>query len=68
MERGPQVEQTALLASPVYMGQAQGEEKRHIKREAKGLGVFLSLFTSFRSACPHALRMYFLSFLNKTEL
>ena len=26
-EWGPQVEQTALLASPVYIGQAQGEEK-----------------------------------------
>ena len=26
-KRGPQVEQTALLASPVYTGQAQGEEK-----------------------------------------
>ena len=26
-EWGPQVEQTALLASPIYIGQAQGEEK-----------------------------------------
>ena len=26
-EWGPQVEQTALLASLIYMGQAQGEEK-----------------------------------------
>ena len=25
--RGPQVEQPALLASPIYIGQAQGEEK-----------------------------------------
>ena len=30
-ERGPQVKQTALLASPIYIGQAQGEEKKHIK-------------------------------------
>ena len=31
-ERGPQVKQTALLASPVYIGQAHGEEKKHKKR------------------------------------
>ena len=37
-----QAEQTALLASPIYIGQAQGE-KKHIKRGAKGLGGSLSL-------------------------
>ena len=26
-EWGPRVKQTALLASPIYIGQAQGEEK-----------------------------------------
>ena len=26
-EWGPQVEQTAILAGPIYMGQAQGEAK-----------------------------------------
>ena len=26
----PQVKQTALLASPIYIGQAQGEEKKNI--------------------------------------
>ena len=26
---------TALLASPIYRGQAQGEEKKHTKRGAK---------------------------------
>ena len=31
----PQVKQTALLASPIYIGQAQEEEKKHIKRGAK---------------------------------
>ena len=25
--RGPQVEQTTLLAGPIYIGQAQGQEK-----------------------------------------
>ena len=39
--RGPQIEQIALLARPIYIGQAQGEEK-HIKRGAKGPGVGLS--------------------------
>ena len=27
---GPQVEQIALLASPIYTGKAQGEEKKNI--------------------------------------
>ena len=35
LQRGPQEKQTAVLASPVYIGQAQGEEKKHIKRGAK---------------------------------
>ena len=87
LEWGPQVEQTALLASTIYIGQAQGRRKKHIKRGAKGPGVSLPLssalshvgalslshtllqgsalplfFTSFGSACPNALRMYFPSF------
>ena len=41
--QGPQVEQTALLASPIYIGQAQGEEKKkHIKRGAKVLALSVS--------------------------
>ena len=28
LEWGPQVKQIGLLASPIYIGQAQGEEKR----------------------------------------
>ena len=31
-QRGLQVEQMTLLADPVYIGQAQGEEKKHKKR------------------------------------
>ena len=42
LEWGPQVEQTALVASPVYKGQARGR-KKHIKRGAKGPGVSLSV-------------------------
>ena len=37
-EQGPQVEQTALLASPIYIGQAQGEEKTYKKRSQRARG------------------------------
>ena len=64
-EWGPQVEQIALLASPIYIGQAQGEEKRTYKmRSQKARGLSLS------PLC-HALKPQgctFLYFLNKTEL
>ena len=50
---------TALLASPIYRGQAQGEEKKHTKRGAKiESGAFL-LFTSFGPAHPLTSRMSF---------
>ena len=29
----PQVKQTALLAGPIYIGQAQGEEKKEKKKQ-----------------------------------
>ena len=59
LEWGSQVKQTAFLASPIYIGQAQGEEKKHVKRGAKiGPGASL-LFESFGLTCRHALRMYF---------
>ena len=77
LEWGPQVEQTALPASPIYIAQAQGEEKKHVEREAKGPGVsvplscspFLSLL--FAILGWHALMpqgCIFFYFLNKTEL
>ena len=37
-----QVEQTTLLYRLIYIVQVQGEEKKHVKRGAKGLGVSLS--------------------------
>ena len=49
LEWEPQVKQTALLASPIYIGKAQKEEKKHIKRGAK-----IKPLCSFESACPHA--------------
>ena len=62
------VKQTALLASPVCIGQARGTEK-HIKRGAKGLGVSLSpacwsapplsCLCIFGSTRPHTSRMDF---------
>ena len=59
LELGPQVKQAGLLASPIYIGQAQWEEKARIKRGAKiGLGASL-LFASFGSECCHDSRMYF---------
>ena len=58
-----QVKQTALLASPIYIGQTQGKEKKQIKRGAKvelgGGAVPSLLFTSFGLARCHASRMYF---------
>ena len=38
LERGPQVEQTAPLDSPIYIGQAQGEETKHKKRSQNWAG------------------------------
>ena len=35
LECGPQVQQTALLASPVYTGHSQEEKTKYIKRGAK---------------------------------
>ena len=55
----PQVEQTALLASSIYIWQAQGEEKKHVKRGAKiGLGDSL-LFCVFWVGLPSCLEDVF---------
>ena len=64
----PQVKQTALPATPVYIGQAPGEEKKHMKRGAKGLGIspFSSSLLGRHALIPQ--RCIFLYFLNKTEL
>ena len=68
LEWGPQVKQAALLASPIYIGQAQGEEKKHIERGAYfGLGASL-LFTclGWHALTPRG--CIFLYFLNKIQL
>ena len=52
LEWEAQVKQTALLATPVYIGQAQGKEKRHTKRSqnwAAGLAPLLIFWIG-----PHA--------------
>ena len=43
LEWGSQVEQTALLAGPIYIGQAQGEEKRYKKRSRRSWALCLCL-------------------------
>ena len=78
-EWGTQVEQTAFLASPIYIGQARGEEKTYKKRSQRAGGLSVSrtglfslflLFASFGSACPHASSedVFSFYFLNKTDL
>ena len=57
LKRGPQVEQTALPASPIYTGQAQGGEKKQIKRGAKGPGVSLPLSRSLALSLSHSLTL-----------
>ena len=60
LEWGPQVKQTALLASPIYIGQAQREGKKHIKRGAKKhIKRGASLLLSFGSAHAHSSRVYY---------
>ena len=49
-EREPQVKQSALQASPIYTGQAQRQETKHIKRGAK----IVPGFFPFWLVCPHA--------------
>ena len=66
LEWKPQVEQTALLASPIYIGQAQGEEKRHIKWGAK-IELFLSSLHVFWVSPPSCLENVF-SFACPTKL
>ena len=39
LECEPQVEQTAILASLIYIGQAQGEEKTYKKRSQRALSL-----------------------------
>ena len=49
---GPQIKQTALLASPVYMGQAQGAEKKHKKKSQRaGFSLSLYIFWVGMSSC-----------------
>ena len=46
-KREPQVKQAALLASPIYIGQAHGEEIKHIKRGEGIQPPATLLFASF---------------------
>ena len=72
---------TALLASPIYIGQAQGDAKKHKKRSQSTHCLSLSLSPPHAGALPHSLLIASLSwhalsledgfscyFLNKIEL
>ena len=44
LECGPQVKQTTLLASPIYIGKPQGEEKKTYKKRSQNRTRGLSSF------------------------
>ena len=66
-EWGPQGEQTAFLASPVYIGQAQGEEKTW-KEEPEGRDSVSSLRVFWVGLLSRLRDVFPFYFLNKTEL
>ena len=60
--QGPQAKQTASLASPVYIGQAQGWGDECIKRGSWKNWGLSSLFLISGSVHPHSSRVYYPSF------
>ena len=56
---GPQVKQTALLASSIYTGQAQGEEKKAYKRRSQNWASGLSSLRIFWVSPPSHLKEVF---------
>ena len=65
LDGGPRAEQTALLASPVYIGQAQGEEKTCEKKSQRARGLSSPCWVGMPSRLEDVFSCYF---LNKTEL
>ena len=59
LEWAPQVKQAAPLAGPIYIGQAWGEGKKHIKRGTKIEPRASLLFVCFGSAHPQSSRVYY---------
>ena len=60
--QGPQVKQTALLASPIYIGQTQGKEKAYKKR-SQNLAGSLSFLCIFWVGMPSRLKdVFFFTF------
>ena len=56
LEQGPQVKQTALLASLIFIGQAQGEKNNYIyiyiyKEEPNWAGIYFSLQVFWVGLC-----------------
>ena len=65
-EWGPQVKQTALLASPIYIGQAQGRRKKTYKKRCQNWGeglLFSSCLLDWSALMPGG--CIFLCFLTK---
>ena len=65
-EWGPQVKQTALLASPIYIEQALGEERKHKKMSQNWTRGFSSHLLGQPALTPQG--CIFLCLPNKTEL
>ena len=57
---GAQVEQTTFLAGPIYIGQAQGQEKANEKRSqrSRGLCTPCTLSVSFSLSCAHMFSLF----------
>ena len=69
LERKPQLKQTALQDRPIYIGQAQGEEKKKYKKGSQNWArgpFFSSSLLDWHALLTEG--CIFLYFLNKTEL
>ena len=59
LEWGPQVKQTALLASPIYIVQTQGEEKKTYKKRSQNWPGGFSSLCGFWVGTPSHLKDVF---------
>ena len=58
-EWGPQVKQTVLLDSPIYIGQAQGEEEKTYKKRSQNWASDLSSLCILQVSMPSCLEDVF---------
>ena len=59
LEWGPRVKQIALLDSLIYIGQAQGEEKKPYKKRSQNWSGALSFLCVFWVSMPSRLKYVF---------